>query len=97
MDDNNRPVQLSPALDLQKRVCQFLIAANVPALRHIDVEVQHDSVILNGRVQTFYEKQMATEFARRVAGVVNVVNLIDVQVATAKFDDRLRPWRSGQA
>lgn len=89
MDDNNCFVQPSPVLNLQKRVCQFLIAASVPGLRHIDVEVNQDSVVFSGSVQTFYAKQLASEFARRVAGVVNVVNLIEVQVATANDNRRL--------
>lgn len=67
--------------DLQRRVQQFLMTANLPALRHVGVEVEDDSVILTGRVRTFYEKQMATEFVRRVAGVVSIVNSIDVRLS----------------
>ena len=54
-------------LDLEGRVRQFLSAANLPALRYIGVQVVGDSVVLSGCVRTFHEKQMATEFARRVA------------------------------
>lgn len=36
--------------------------------------------MLSESVRTFYEKQIATEFTRRVAGVVSVVNLIDVKI-----------------
>ena len=66
--------------ELQRRVQQFLMTAHLPALRHVGVEVVDDSVVLTGSVQSFYEKQMATEFARRVAGVVSVVNSIEVRL-----------------
>ena len=73
-------------LDLEGRVRQFLSAANLPALRHIGVQVVGDSVVLSGYVRTFHEKQMATEFARRVAGVVNVANRIDVYYGESSND-----------
>lgn len=56
------------------------MTANQPALRHAGVEVKGDSVVLTGSVRTFYEKQMATEFVRRVAGVVSIVNSINVRL-----------------
>jgi osmotically-inducible protein OsmY len=64
--------------DLEQRVRQFFVSANLPSLRYLDVAVEGNTVVLMGYVQTFYEKQMATAFARRVAGVVNVVNSINV-------------------
>ena len=66
------------ALDLEGRVRLFLSSANRPSLRQIEVDVSGDSVVLSGCVQTFYEKQLASEFARRVAGVVRVVNQVEV-------------------
>ena len=69
--------------DLQRRVRQFFATANLPAVRHVGVEVKEDSIVLTGSVCTFYEKQMATEFARRVAGVVSIVNAIDVRLRLA--------------
>jgi len=65
-------------LDLEQRVRQFLSSANIPALRHIGVQINGNTVVLSGYVQTFYEKQMAIAFARRVAGVVDVIDSIDV-------------------
>lgn len=68
-----------PPNDLAQRVRQFFDAANLPALRRVRVEVRTDSVVLIGQVSSFYQKQMATEFARRVAGVRRVINLLEVK------------------
>lgn len=70
-----------PESELQRRVRQYLAVANLPALRQIRVDAEQDTVELRGLVRTFYEKQMATEFARRVAGVINVRNLVEVQTS----------------
>lgn len=67
-----------PTLDLEGRVRLFLASAKRPRLRRIKVELVGDAVVLSGCVQTFYEKQLATEFAKRVAGVVSVVNRLEV-------------------
>ncbi|MBX9792601.1 MAG: BON domain-containing protein [Pirellulales bacterium] len=66
------------ARDLERRVRLFLASAKRPSLRRIKVELVGDAVVLSGCVQTFYEKQLATEFAKRVAGVVSVVNRLAV-------------------
>ncbi len=65
--------------DLQKRVELFLARAPIRALQGVQVTAQHDTVILTGTVNTFYAKQMAQEFAKRVAGVVGIVNRIEVR------------------
>lgn len=49
------------------------------ALRLIDIEVVGDTVVLSGHVVTFHLKQLATAFARRVPGVGEVVNLLEVR------------------
>lgn len=80
-----------PTLDLEGRVRQFLALANRPCLRDIEVQVVGDSVILSGCVGTFYEKQLATEFVRRVAGVVGVLNRIEVHYADSTDGSRREP------
>ncbi|MFO1062451.1 MAG: BON domain-containing protein [Pirellulales bacterium] len=40
-------------------------------------------VILNGRVDTYYHKQMAQELLRKLEGVERVINLLEVH-----WDDR---------
>ncbi len=63
--------------ELLRRVRQFLIGSNLPGLRHIVVEVEGDTVVLWGSVRMFYEKQLAVRLSRRVAGVIQVVDLIE--------------------
>lgn len=50
----------------------------MPALRRIRVDMAGDTVILAGRVRTFYERQIAVERSRRVAGVIQVDDRIEV-------------------
>jgi BON domain-containing protein len=65
--------------DLARRVKSFLAGRNVPGLRRLLVEVEGNSVILHGRVRTYYEKQLAITCCQRVAGVLNVIDEIEVQ------------------
>jgi osmotically-inducible protein OsmY len=79
---------VSPAIkadgdrDLERRVTAFLAGRNVPALRRLYVHSSQGVVTLRGHVHTFYEKQLGGSVARRVAGVVQLVD--DVQVAAAE-------------
>jgi hypothetical protein len=66
--------------DLERRVSAFLAERSVPALRRIYVHSRQGVVTLRGHVQTFYEKQLSRSVARRVAGVVQLVD--DVEVAS---------------
>jgi osmotically-inducible protein OsmY len=51
------------------------------ASRQIACEFHEGSLILRGRLSSFYEKQLAQEALRRLAGVDQIVNQIEV-VAT---------------
>jgi len=81
--------------DLRQRVLLFLASSNVPGLRHVKASVEGDTVILSGRVNSFYEKQLSAECSRRVAGVIHVVDMIEVCGYTPRRDgrrnDRSRP------
>lgn len=50
----------------------------VTSMRTLCVEQVGDSLVLSGRVPTFYQKQMAQEIIRGVAADCEVVNSIDV-------------------
>ena len=63
---------------LKQRVRLFLASSNIPTLRHVDVEIGGDAVLLRGKVRSYYEKQIALQFASRVAGVIRVIDLIEV-------------------
>jgi len=93
--DPERPAQ-DHEEDLKRRVQLFLESYNIPGLRHLTVEVDGDTVLLRGRVGTFYEKQLAGKCSRRVAGVIHVVDLIEVASYAPRLDGRSgETWRPG--
>ena len=48
------------------------------ALRRLQVSSQGDSLVLSGRVATFYHKQLAQEVVREATEGIQVVNSIHV-------------------
>lgn len=64
--------------ELEKRVASFLAMTHVPGLRHLGIKAREGKVTLSGRVQTYYEKQLCNQCCRRVAGVRELVNAVDV-------------------
>ncbi len=64
--------------DLAMRVRNFLDGRNIPGLRRLGVTVSAGQVTLFGRVRTFYEKQLALHCCQRVAGVIHVIDAIEV-------------------
>jgi len=72
--------------DLKRRVEQYLLDRHHPGLRSLDVEACGGTVTIRGKVRTFYEKQLCQNICRRVAGVIDVVDL--VEVANGERSDR---------
>jgi len=64
--------------DLRRRVKTFLSTRHRPGLRLLDVEAHRGVVTLRGKVKTFYEKQLSAQLARRVAGVVRLIDEVVV-------------------
>ena len=64
--------------ELERRVVSFLHARHVPGLRHLEVKANGGTVTLRGRVQSFYEKQLCQSCCQRVAGVIRLVDAVDV-------------------
>lgn len=64
--------------DLERRVATFLAARHVPGLRNLAVEAHKGVVTVSGQVLTFYEKQLCNQCCRRVAGVLELINAVDV-------------------
>jgi hypothetical protein len=64
--------------ELARRVANFLAGQHVPALRVVRVEAHNGVVTLSGRVRSFYEKQLSHHSAKRVAGVLQVIDEIEV-------------------
>jgi osmotically-inducible protein OsmY len=75
----DRPVEKSQAdCDLERRVMSYLAARHVPGLRTLSVQARDGVVTVSGRVLTFYEKQLCNQCVRRVAGVMELINAVDV-------------------
>jgi osmotically-inducible protein OsmY len=79
--------------DLRLRVASFLNSRHFPAFQELDVDVHHGAVTLSGTVSSFYEKQVALNSCQRVAGVLSLVDGIDVKpVGMARMRDR--DWKT---
>jgi osmotically-inducible protein OsmY len=76
MDADRAAVQED--LDLKTRVISFLAESHMPGLRHLRVDAANGIVTVSGEVKTFYEKQVGSQRARRVAGVIKLVDRIAV-------------------
>jgi osmotically-inducible protein OsmY len=86
--DGSQPPQREESVlmhdqDLRRRVVNFLLAHQIPALRRVQVQASGGSVILYGTVRSFYQKQLCLNCCRRVAGVIEVMDCLDVVSATA--------------
>ena len=62
---------------IRKLALNALAASPVYTMRQLQVEQDGDSLIITGRVPTFYQKQMAQEIVRH-AVKCELVNSIDV-------------------
>ena len=68
----------SANVPLEQRVRSYLDANGSAAFRSVVVATDTGTVTLTGTVTSFFAKQLAQEFTRRVSGVVSVINLIEV-------------------
>ncbi len=80
--------------DLESRVVAFLASRHFPTLRKLEVKASGGIVTLRGLVHTFHEKQLSHQCGRRVAGVLEIVDEIDVSVAETPFASAHDPRRS---
>ena len=64
---------------VRQRVSSFLQSRHFPAFRNFKIEVDQGEVTLTGKVQSYYEKQIAMTSCQNVAGVVTLIDEIVVQ------------------
>jgi len=64
---------------LARRVQLFLASQPRPALRYLQVEARGSTVTLRGLVTTYYERQLALQCSRQVAGVRELIDKITVR------------------
>jgi osmotically-inducible protein OsmY len=70
--------------DLEGRIRIFLAQKNASALQRIAVSASEGTVRVRGRVHSFYEKQLCLNCCQHVAGVIRVIDEIEVEAATPK-------------
>jgi osmotically-inducible protein OsmY len=75
---------LQSDVELASRVRVFLAGLRLPGLRGIAVDIDSGVATVSGTANSFHEKQLATHCCQRVAGVVSVVNEIDVEPRAAR-------------
>ncbi len=64
--------------EFRPRAQSALAASPIYELRDLLVEQAGESLLISGRVTSFYHKQLAQEIVRTVVGSVQVVNSIHV-------------------
>ena len=64
--------------ELESRVSRYLHDLNRLAPRRVRVRAKDGTVTLAGQVPSFYDKQLALNCCRRVAGVVRLVDEVRV-------------------
>jgi osmotically-inducible protein OsmY len=69
--------------DLERRVALFVQQKQLTAGARLQIEAHRGVVTLTGTVGTFHQRQLLYSFARRVAGVVQVEDQLEVAPAAA--------------
>jgi osmotically-inducible protein OsmY len=71
----------TPATTLEQRALGALVANPYFSPRQLRLDTQEGRVVLSGSVGTWYHKQMAQEIVRRVEGVHEIENCLEVTSA----------------
>jgi osmotically-inducible protein OsmY len=76
MSDDQMPYPADADLDLGQRVKAVLRQPGYARHKALEVDIERGVVRVQGRVPTFYLRQIAVELIKRVAGVTQVVDRI---------------------
>jgi len=77
--------------DVASQAKAALARSRIFDLRCLDVEQEGESVVLRGRVDSFYHKQLAQELVRVAVDKTEVINAISVDYRGEVAADDL-PW-----
>ncbi len=64
--------------ELLQQVKSSLHHRGYRAMRTLEIQIERGTAVLHGRVLTFYMRQIAVECVKRVAGVTQIIDRIDV-------------------
>lgn len=75
------PIQTidSASQELQQRVALHLQNRQLAFGGRLRIEAKHGTVTLSGRVPTFYQRQLIYAATRKVAGVMKVIDQLEVE------------------
>jgi osmotically-inducible protein OsmY len=78
-ETNEMEARLSPSIDDVVEIAQGRLR-NSPymAIRTVSCDFENGVLLLRGRLRSFHYKQLAQEAVRRLAGVEQIVNAIEV-------------------
>ena len=74
----DRPVDVDADLELESRLQLELSRNQRPTLQRLHVDVAEGIVTLSGCVRSFYERQLAVQCCRRVPGVRQMIDAVEV-------------------
>jgi len=82
------------ASDVVTQAQAALVSSPIQALRELRVQRDGDRLLISGRVDSFYHKQLAQEVVRAIAKGLQVVNAVDVNYREAPTPGDLfaDPW-----
>ncbi len=72
------PSPVDADCDLENRLQSELSHNQRPSLKRLHVDVAAGIVTLSGRVRSFYERQLAVQCCRRVPGVMQMIDAVEV-------------------
>jgi len=78
MKADERVTSAEADCELLKRVQYFLHQRGNRLQQGLEISIEQGSVVVQGRMPTFYLRQVALECVKRVAGVTQIVDLIEV-------------------
>ena len=97
MTSDKLPDSAEADRDLLQRVKGFLHQRGYAPHRILEISVEQGVAVVQGWVPTFYLRQVAVECIKRVAGVIQVVDLIEVAVDPRQPNDNADDKRESPA
>jgi len=68
--------------DLEHRIVRFLYAQGLGSVEGFDIGVSGSTVVLRGHLPDRYAKWLCLECCRHVAGVVRLIDQVEIDIST---------------
>ena len=65
--------------DLKRRVANYLRQQHQLELGAVEISAENGTVLLQGKLKSTYDKQLCLQACQRVAGVVRIVDELEVE------------------